>query len=50
MFKKTLKVDLSTIEKMHLGEYKVSEKMVDAEVTLKDGPIYPTVDEELSVE
>jgi hypothetical protein len=22
---------------MHLGEYKVSEKMVDAEVTLKDG-------------
>lgn len=37
MFKKTLKVELSAIEKMHLGEYKVSDKMVDAEVTLKDG-------------
>ncbi len=36
-FKKTLKVDIATIEKLHLGEYNVSEKSADAEVTLKDG-------------
>ena len=37
MFKKTLKVELATIEKMHVGVYDVKEKTAECEVRLKDG-------------
>ena len=37
MFKKTLKVDIGTIAKMHVGDQHIKEKTAECEVSLKDG-------------
>jgi len=37
MFKKTLKVDLAEMQKLHVGEYNVKEKTAECEVQKKDG-------------
>jgi hypothetical protein len=37
MFKKSLKVEIGNIQKMHIGDYYPKEKTAECEVTLKDG-------------